>query len=201
MEAVIVAAAVILVFDSLGGGLVGGTVLLQNVVGAVLVVGVDENVEAVLAVAEDVVGATAHDDAGLLVCQVLDDLGLSLVELLIDRGIAVGSRGAHGELVQKATGMGGVFLVLTDEILGESALLGHLGDELVVVEGNAQPLGNCLGNGVTAATKLTADGDDALFHDLYLLGQVYAFPLSLYHNSRKISRGHENFCGYFPFIR
>ena len=173
VEAVVIAAAVVLVLDALGNRLVGGTVLLQDPLGAVLIVSVNEDVEAVLAVAEDVVGATAHNDAGLLVGDVLDHLGLGLVELLVDRGVAVGARGAHGQLVQKAVGMGGVLLVLADELLRKSALAGHLGDELVVVKGDAHTLGGRLGNGVSAAAELTADGDDALFHSQASFVGVY----------------------------
>ena len=118
VEAVVVSSAVVLVLDALGNGLVGGAVLLQNPLGAMLVVGVDEHVETVLTVAEDVVGATAHDDAGLLVGNVLNDLGLCLVELLVDRGVAVGAGGAHGQLVVEAVGVGGILLMLLDKILG-----------------------------------------------------------------------------------
>ena len=169
VEAVVVAAAVVLVLDALGDGLVGGAVLLQDPLGAMLVARVDEDVEAVGAVAEDVVGATAHDDAGLLVGDVLDHLGLGLVELLVDRGVAVGARGAHGQLVEEAVGVGGVLLVLADEFLRKTALAGHLGDELVVVKGDPHTLGGRLGNGVSAAAELTADGNDAFFHGLCLL--------------------------------
>ena len=173
VEAVVVPSAVVLVLDALGNRLVGGTVLLQDPLGAVLIVSVNEDVEAVLAVAEDVVGATAHNDAGLLVGNVLDHLGLGLVELLVDRRIAVGARGAHGQLVQKAVGMGGVLLVLADELLGQTAPAGHLGDELVVVKGDAHTLGGRLGDGVSAAAELTADGDDAFFHSQASFVGVY----------------------------
>ena len=166
VEAVVVPSAVVLVLDALGNGLVGGTVLSQNALGAVLVVGVDEDVEAILPILQNVVGATAHDDARLLVGQIADHLGLRLVELLVDRGVAVSTCRAHGELVQEAAGVGGVLLVLADELLRKSALLGYLGDELIVVKGNAHTLGGRLSDGVSAATELTADGDDTLFHGL-----------------------------------
>ena len=97
----------------------------------------------------------------------LNDLGLRLVELLINRRIAVGARRTHGELVQETTGMGGVFFVLADEFLRKTALLGYLCDELIVVKGNAHAFGRRFGDGVSAAAELTADGDDTLFHSLY----------------------------------
>ena len=56
--------------------------LCDDTVGPVRQCAGDENVEAVLPPLQDVVGAPPHDDAGLLLRQLLDQLGLIGVDLI-----------------------------------------------------------------------------------------------------------------------
>ena len=51
-----------------------------------------------------------------------------------------------------------------NEFWGEAGFQGDLIDQLLVIEGNAKPLGDLVADGASAGTKFTADGDDFLFH-------------------------------------
>lgn len=68
------------------------------------------------------------------------------------------------QLNKKAWGGFGVFAVLLDERFGQAALSGDLCDELPVVAGNAETLGDPLADGAAAAPDFAADGDDACIH-------------------------------------
>ena len=169
VEAVVIAASVIHFLEPLFNRLFGRAVPFQHVFGAVCVVCVNENVQAVGASAQDVVRTAPHNDAGFLFCQLLNDVCLRLVEFLVNGRVAVGASRTHGDLIQEAVCVRSVFLVVADEFFRQPALLCHLADKLTVIEGNAHPLGNCFSNGMSTASEFTADGDDPFCHTVFLL--------------------------------
>ena len=81
----------------------------------------------------------------------------------------------HGQLlrahVQAVEEAGGLHLLgLLDVLLGQAALLGSHEDEFLIVERNAQFLGQLLANGPAAGTVFTGNGDDRdLVHRILLL--------------------------------
>ena len=56
-------------------------------------------------------------------------------------------------------------LRVPDEVFGKAGLLGDLGNELLVVKGDAQLLGQPLGDEPPAGAILPADGNDDMVHN------------------------------------
>ena len=127
--------------------------------------GMDKDVEHVLPLPQDIVGAAADNDASALLCQLQDDLPLHTPQK-VRGGHAVHHSGhslsrqgigqqalAHGELPP-----------LLDEPGVKAGLFRHGLDQLLIVIFPAQALGQGLAHAASAAAKLTADGDDPFFH-------------------------------------
>ena len=157
--AVVGAALVVLLLEALLGLFRALAVQADDAVGAEGVVRVEERVQAVRPVAQDVVRAAAHDDAALVLGEVLDDVVLYNVELVGNgQAAAAGALRVHYPVEEKAAGGAGVFAALEYVALGEAALLGDLLDELLVIVFPAEPLGCFLCDGPAAAAELAADG-------------------------------------------
>ena len=139
--------------DGLLPGLAEG---VHGVLDLILLFGVDEDVHHVGKVPQDIIGPTAHDNAGTFLGDLADGLGLGHDGLVISRG-----RRAGHEPVEDAPGAGGL-LGVVDHLLAEAGLLGGQPDDVLVVVRDAQDLGNSLGNGAAAGAVLTADGDDTV---------------------------------------
>ena len=147
-------------------GLLRLAVQAHNTLGAVLHIGVDEDVQRIGTVFENKVRAAADDDARPLRGQIADDVGLADVELIghghrVDQTHRVGG---NRDIEQEAAGDGGVFADFLNELVREAALLGHLIDQLLVIVGNSELLGDLLANGSAAAAELPADGNHFVCH-------------------------------------
>ena len=147
-------------------GLLRLTVQAHNTLGAVLHIGVDEDVQRIGTVFENKVRAAANDDARALGGQIADDVGLADVELIghghrVDQTHRVGG---NRDIEQEAAGDGGVFADFLNELVREAALLGHLIDQLLVIVGNSELLGDLLADGSAAAAELTANGNHFVCH-------------------------------------
>ena len=163
-------AAGVLVRQALLRGLLRLAVQADDAVGPELHTGVDEGVEAVVTVLQDVVGAPAHNDAWALVRQVPDHPVLDGPQEVRGGHPAHGSGNAAAQKgVGEAVLAGGELPLFLNELGVKAALQRHLFDQLLVVIGDAQPLGDRLSDGAPAASELTADGDDLLFHGQNLL--------------------------------
>ena len=71
------------------------------------------------------------------------------------------------EVVGKGRGQktaGGVLAGILHIALVEAALSGNFLDQFLVIAGNTKRLGGLFADGAAAAAKLTADGDNAVFH-------------------------------------
>jgi len=174
----------VLLLQALFHGLAGLAVALAHAGGAVLHVGMDEDVQAVRLVLQDEIRAAADDDARALAGQIADDVCLADVELIrhghgVDQPHRVGR---HGDVEQEAAGDGGVFADLLDELVREAALLCDLVDQLLIVIGDAEFLGHRLADASSAAAKLAADGDDLVCHKnspLFLMPLLYTKMLGM----------------------
>ena len=147
-------------------GLLRLAVQAHNALGAMLHIGMDENMQRVRTVLEDEVRTAADDDAGTLFRQVADDVGLADVELVgnghrVDQTHRVGR---DRDIEQEAAGDGGVFTDFLDELVREAAFLCYLIDQLLVIVGNSELLGDFFANGSAAAAELPADGDHFVCH-------------------------------------
>lgn len=136
-----------------------------DTVGTESVVRVEERVQAVVSVPQYVVRAAAHDNAALVLREVLDDVVLYNVELVGYRQAAAARAfRVHDPVEQKAAGGAGVFAALEYVALRKAAFLRYFLYELLVVICPAQPLGSFLCDGPAAAAELAADGYDPYAH-------------------------------------
>ena len=142
-------------------GLVGGHAIFRGaaLVGA-FAVGVAEDLDEAGRVLQDVVGATPDDDARLLGDQFADDVALGHEQHVIRRKALLARRfvAVRQDALQPEGGDG--LLVAADIGFVDTALLRCQVDELLVIELDAQFLGQHLAQQVSAAAKLAGDGDD-----------------------------------------
>ena len=140
----------------------------------VLLRAADKNVKAGK-VAQDIVCATADDDGVSLGGDGADDLALCLEEdVFVHIGAVHVAHAARG----KETGSrenAPLLFPAGKQVFRIAAFLGGLGNELVVVERDAQFLGNGLAHETAAAAKAAAHIDDGMLHivchSLYLAAQ------------------------------
>ena len=121
--------------------------------------------ESILPILQNIVGIPAYDHAGALFCQLQDHIALDVPQK-IRSGKAVHHAGnaLGGKGVGKETLTGGVFAVFFHKFGRETGLQSDLIHQLLIIKGNAQFLGDLMTDGTATAAKLTADGDDFLFH-------------------------------------
>ena len=130
--------------------------------------GADKDVDTVIFVPQYVVGTASDDDTGTPLCETENDLGLFLIHLHIERrhigrsvdetGVAYG-RFAVGsdESVQRG------FIRPANTFLGIAQLLCRHGHKLVVVERDPKTFSQFFPDFMSAASELTADGNDFVF--------------------------------------
>ena len=156
----------VLLLKALFHGLLRLAVALTHTRSAVLQIGVNEDMQAVGPVLQNVVGAAAHDHARPLVGKVADNIRLADIELVRD-GHCIDQAhgmGRNGDVEQEAARDGGVLADLLDEFVGEATLLCNGIHKLLIVVGDAEPLGHGLSDGASATAEHTADGDDFVGH-------------------------------------
>ena len=139
------------------GSLLGGVPIgIHGVLELVLPVGIQENVDRVGHVPEDIVRSPAHNDAGPLLRDAANGLGLG------QNGPVVGGDAPAGENPGQQTSAGVVLLRAFDHLLRQARFLrGNLDDLLVIIR-NLQHRRDPLGHRVTAGAVFPADGDDML---------------------------------------
>ena len=112
-------------------------VLAQDAVDPELHIGMQEDVHAVGALTQDVVGTTADDHARLLFREVADQVVLNHIQSVRNRqGTAAGAR-RQRPVEEEGVGGFGIFAVLFDELFGQTAFSGDLRDEFLVIAGDA----------------------------------------------------------------
>ena len=161
VELVVESAALILVAQTLFGRLLGLTVFLHNALGTLFKVGVDEHLEQIGGIFQNGVGAATHDHAVFLLSQLQNDAALDRPEIVLVGRYA--ERTHRGKRYRRPAAVGGVLAFVGDIFLGKTAFLRQPVDQLVVVAGDAEPLGDLASDGTSAAAELAPDGDDPLF--------------------------------------
>ena len=137
------------------GGPVVGAKHRAGAFDARLLVGVEEHAQHFEAgVLENLLGAAAEHDAGALLGQ-LDD-GPALVGE--DGVLVVVGNGADG--LEEGADLGDALLIVLHESLFDAALLGGMLDDVLVVNLDAELLGQRASNRVAACRVLTVDGND-----------------------------------------
>ena len=128
----------------------------------------DEDVDAAGMFAQDVVGAAAHEDARLALGQLADHVALHLEQRVVAQRVVVDRVVARERTAQIAEQggeepLGRLFVGLFEEFLAEAAVFGGHLDEPLVVDGDAETLGQPFADGLAAAAELTSDVDDEFF--------------------------------------
>ena len=127
---------------------------------------IHEHPQHVLALPQDVVTAAAKDHAGAFLGQLLDDTALQNEHLIAQRQLV-----AHGvQAVQQAVGV--PFLAGGNSLLRQAGVLCCHGDQLLVVKLDAQCLCHVLCDVASAGAVLTAQSDDRLCHNVFLLFHI-----------------------------
>ena len=124
------------------------------------VVSVDKDVEAVQPrLPEDFIGAAAQENARPLLGEAEDDGLLHVVNGVL--AVAVKDAGRH-DPPDDGVGPGDVLPLPLHQVPGIAAGLRRLGDNIPVIEGDAQFLRNTFPHGVAARAVFPANGDDAI---------------------------------------
>ncbi len=141
------------------GSLPGGEVVaLHEPVDAGVRVAGDEDGHQTRVVGQDALGAAAHDDEGVSP----GGLGPQAGGLEGgDRGLHRVAHAAHAAAEEPASGS---LLVFAQGLLIQISVIGDLGEQVVVVQGQVEALGQLFGDLMAAAAGFTADGDDELLH-------------------------------------
>ena len=128
---------------------------------------VDEHIQAVGAVAQNIIGAAPDDDAGAFLGQLADDLALQDEEIVRSGQPVVDEHRigviAVGGQVEQIIGRDLLFGV-SDVIDGKTTLLGGEVDQDLVVESVSQHFGSLFADAASAAAVLATNGDDACCH-------------------------------------
>lgn len=136
---------------------------------------VDEDVEACLSVAQDVVGAAADEDARAAGGETAHGLALEEDDAVREVVVADGAELLGADVQVTAADLLGVFRFV-EEVFGEARFLDDVIDEVAVVAGDAVVRGDFLRERGTAAAVFAADGDDdflfCVFHAIHLSFEV-----------------------------
>ena len=161
------AAALILLVQTRLRALVGLTVQTDDAVGAEGHIRENEGMQRIGTILQNVVRVPADDDASAFLRQLKNHAALDIPqEIGCGQAVHHAGNALRGESVGKQTTAGGMLAVLFHKFGGEAGFQGDLIDQLLVIEGNAQTLGDLVADGASAGTKFTADGDDFLFHKI-----------------------------------
>ncbi|OPZ76050.1 MAG: hypothetical protein BWY77_01989 [bacterium ADurb.Bin431] len=129
-------------------------------------IGADEDMEGAGVVLQNVIGAATDEEGGLFACDLADDLGLDpeeafIVEVEIGVILLRGNAPRTQQSPEEAEPL--LLIHLFEELLLETALLRGDADELLVVKGDPEPLGQSAPDLMAAAAKLPPDSDDIVF--------------------------------------
>ena len=118
-------------------------------------------------VLQNVVRVPAYDDAGTLLRQRQNHVALGIPQV-VRGGQAVHNAGhpLGGKGIGKRTAAGGVLTVLFYELRRKARFFCNILNEFTVIERNPQLVCHNMAHSTPAGTKLTADSDNFLFHNI-----------------------------------
>lgn len=159
-------ALLFMVFDKLAGGGSVDVLSLAYSLDAVIDVGGDEDVDHILVVTQHIVGGSTHKHAVALVGSLPDGVALELVQaflreiVVIEVVVAQERQMSMEERLEESL----LLIVLLEEFLRKTALLGGKVQQLPVVALATEILRQSLGDDMAAATYLATYVYDNLFH-------------------------------------
>ena len=145
--------------------LVGFAVAADNTLRTERNIGKGENMEGIFPIFQNVVRISSNNDTGTLISDLQDYTALNVPQevssgkTVHNAGNALGRKG-----IGEQTAGGRMLAVLFHEFGCEAGFQSDLVNQFFVIEGDAQLFGDHAADGTSAGTKLTADGDDFLFH-------------------------------------
>mgnify|MGYP004519969149 FL=1 len=164
---IVVGGALFLVaFDELAGGGSVDVLSLAHCLDAVVDIGGDEDVDHILVVTQHIVGGSAHKHAVALVGSLLDGVALKLVQaflrevVVIEAVVAQERQMSMEERLEESL----LLIVLLEEFLRKTALLGSKVQQFTVVALATEILSQLLGDDMAAASYLATHVYDNLFH-------------------------------------
>ena len=164
-------ALLLMAFDELAGAGSVDVLSLAHCLDAVVDVGGDEDVDYILVVAQHIVGGSAHKHAVALIGSLLDGIALELVQaflrevVVIEAVVAQERQMGMEERLEESL----LLIVLLEEFLRESALLGGKVQQFPVVALATEILRQSLGDDMAAASYLATYVYDNLGHKLNIL--------------------------------
>ena len=161
----------LMAFDKLAGGGSVDVLSLAHCLDAVVDVGGDENIDYILVVAQHIVGGSAHKHAVALIGSLSDGVALELVQtflrevVVIEVVVAQERQMGMEERLEESL----LLIVLLEEFLRKTALLGSKVQQFPVVALATELLRQSLGDDMAAATYLATYVYDNLGHKLKIL--------------------------------
>ena len=165
---IVVGGALLLVaFDELAGGGSVNVLSLAHCFDAVIEIGSDEDVDHILVIAQHIVGCSTHKHAVALVGSLLDGVALKLVQTFLREVVVIEAVVAQERQmsVEERLEESLLLIVLLEEFLRESALLGCKVQQFPVVAFATEILRQSLGDDMAAATYLATYVYDNLIHN------------------------------------
>ena len=164
-------ALLLMAFDKLAGGGSVDVLSLAHCLDAVVDVGGDEDVDYILVVTQHIVGGSAHKHAVALIGSLSDGVALELVQsflrevVVIEVVVAQKRQMSMEERLEESL----LLIVLLEEFLRKTALLGSKVQQFPVVALATEILRQFLGDDMAAATNLATYVYDNLGHKLKIL--------------------------------
>ena len=164
-------ALLLMAFDELAGAGSVDVLSLAHCLDAVVDVGGDEDVDYILVIAQHIVGGSAHKHAVALIGSLSDGVALELVQtflrevVVIEVVVAQERQMGMEERLEESL----LLIVLLEEFLRESALLGGKVQQFPVVALATEILRQSLGDDMAAASYLATYVYDNLGHKLKIL--------------------------------
>ena len=164
-------ALLLMAFDELAGGGSVDVLSLAHCLDAVVDVGGDEDVDHILVITQHIVGGSAHKHAVALVGSLLDGVALKFVQaflreiVVIEVVVAQERQMGMEERLEESL----LLIVLLEEFLRKTALLGGKVQQFPVVAFATEILRQFLGDDMAAATNLATYVYDNLGHKLKIL--------------------------------
>ena len=161
----------LMAFDKLAGAGSVDVLSLAHCLDAVVDVGGDEDVDYILVVTQHIVGGSAHKHAVALIGSLSDGVALELVQtflrevVVIEVVVAQERQMGMEERLEESL----LLIVLLEEFLRESALLGGKVQQFPVVALATEILRQSLGDDMAAASYLATYVYDNLGHKLKIL--------------------------------
>ena len=164
---IVVRGALFLVgFDKLAGAGSVDVLSLADSLDAVVDIGGDEDVDHVLVITQHIVGSSAHKHAVALIGSLSDGVALELVQTFLREVVVIeGVVAQEGQMcVEERLEESLLLIVLLEEFLRKTALLGSKVQQFPVVAFATEILSQLLGDDMAAASYLATHVYDNLFH-------------------------------------